>query len=329
MRAITHTRYGPPEHLRLVDVPKPTPKGDEVLIRVHAATVNRTDCAVLRAKPWFMRLMTGLLKPRNPVLGTDFAGTVEALGPEVESFKEGDRVFGFDDSGLSSHAEYMTFSAGPDAALATIPDGASFEEAAACIEGAHYAINFINKVDLQSGDEVLVYGATGAIGSAMVQLLKSVGATVTAVCGTKNVDLVASMGADRVIDYQGEDFTKTSGSQHFVFDAVGKSSFRACRPLLRPKGTYISSELGWMAQNPFLALLTPLFRGRRVAFPLPLDRQASVRTVRGLMEEGKFRPLIDRVQPLDEFVEAFRYVESGEKVGNVVLTMTPAPSPPN
>lgn len=325
MKAVLHEKYGPPEVLRLGEFPRPTPKGGEVLVRVHAATVNRTDCAILRAKPWIMRLVTGLFRPKRPIPGTDFAGVVEAVGEHTHALKVGDAVFGFDDVGLCSHAEYMIFS--EDDAVAIKPADVSFTEAAASIEGAHYARNFINKVDLQAGDEVLVNGATGAIGSAMVQLVKAHDARVTAVCGTDHVERVRSLGADAVIDYQREDFTQSTGRYRFVFDAVGKSSFWKCRRLLDPKGTYISSEPGRMAQNVFLALLTPLFGGRRVAFPFPTDRRASVLLLKEYMEEGKFRPLMDRTHPMDEVVEAFRYVESGEKVGNVVLEMNPGSTP--
>ena len=325
MKAVLHEKYGPPEVLRLGELPRPTPKGAEVLVRVHAATVNRTDCAILRAKPWIMRLITGLFRPKRPIPGTDFAGVVEAVGEQTQTLKVGDAVFGFDDVGLCSHAEYMTFS--EDDAVAIKPADVSFTEAAASIEGAHYARNFINKVNLQAGDEVLVNGATGAIGSAMVQLVKAHDARVTAVCGTDHVERVRSLGADAVIDFEREDFTHSTGRYRFVFDAVGKSSFWKCRRLLKPKGTYISSEPGWMAQDIFLALLTPLFGGRRVGFPFPTDRTASVLLVKQYMEEGKFRPLMDRTHPMDEVVEAFRYVERGRKVGNVVLVMSTGSTP--
>jgi NADPH:quinone reductase-like Zn-dependent oxidoreductase len=322
MRAIKHSQYGPPEGLELVDMPTPTPGDGELLIRVHAATVNRTDCAMLRAKPWIMRLFTGLRRPKKSVLGTDFAGTVQAVGQNVDSFQPGDRVFGFNDEGLGSHAEYTIVAAND--ALATIPADMSFEQAAASIEGAHYALNFINKVTIESGHEVLVNGATGAIGAAAVQLLASLGARITAVCGAQHQELVTALGAERVIDYHTQDFTRSEGTYHFVFDAVGKSSFRQCRPVLRPSGVYISSELGWMAQNLFFALTTPLFRGRRVVFPFPRDRETSVLTIKRLVESGQYRAVIDRTHPLDEIARAFRYVETGQKIGNVVITMLPA-----
>lgn len=319
MQASIYHTYGPPDVLQLKTVEKPAPNTNEILVRVHAATVNRTDCAMLLAKPFIMRFFTGLFKPRNPVLGTDFAGVIEAAGDQVSGFKAGDHVFGFDDNGLASHAEYLAIDAAKG--IATIPESCSYEQAAASIEGAHYAYNFINKVQLNPGDHVLVNGASGAIGSAAVQLLKYYGAVVTAVCNTKNIDMAKAIGADRVIDYLQEDFTKDDQQYDFVFDAVGKSTFNKCKPLLKPGGTYISSELGWMAQNLFYALFTPLFSRKKVRFPVPVDIPGSVQLVKKLMAEGKFKPVIDRTYPLSETAEAFRYVLTGEKTGNVVLNI--------
>lgn len=319
MKASTYTEYGSPDILRLEEVEKPVPNDNELLIKVHAATVNRTDCAMLRAKPFIMRFFTGLFKPKNPILGTDFAGEVEAIGKDVKSFGVGDKVFGFDDSGLSSHAQYLTISA--DNALSAFPVHISYPQAAASIEGAHYAYNFITKVTIEPGQKVLVNGATGAIGSAAVQLLKHFGAEVAAVGNTKNQSLMKSLGADKVLDYEKEDFTKSGQQYDFVFDAVGKSTFARCKPLLKPGGVYLSSELGWMAQNVFYALSTPFIGNRKVIFPIPTDKKGSVLLVKKLMEEGKFMPVIDRTYPLEDIAEAFRYVETGQKTGNVVVTM--------
>ncbi len=318
MKASTYTEYGPPEVLQLREVATPVPKENEVLIRVHATTVNRTDCAMLRAKPFIMRFGTGLFKPKEPILGTDFAGTVESVANKVTMFKVGERVFGLSDSGLHSHAQYMTIS--DDKGLATIPEKVTFEQAAASVEGAHYAYNMINKVDMKSGQKVLVNGATGAIGSAAVQLSKYYGAHVTAICSTNNLELVRSIGADKVIDYAKEDFTRSNDKYDFIFDTVGKSSFAKCKPLLQPGGVYISSDLGPMIQNPFLAIITPILGGRKVIFPIPFDCARSVRLIKKLIEEGKFRAVIDRQYPLEKIADAFRYVETGEKIGNVVIT---------
>jgi len=233
MKAIVYTQYGPPGVLQLKEVEKPIPKDNEVLVKIYATTVNRTDCATIRAIPFFARLVTGLFKPKKQIPGTDFSGEIETIGKNVSSLKVGDKIFGFDDSGLRSHAQYMTIK--EDKAI-TIPDDMSYEQAAASSEGAHYAYNFINKVDLKQGQNVLVNGATGAIGSAAVQLLKYFDINVTAVCSTKNMELVKLLGANKVIDYTKEDFTKDNQKYNFVFDTVGKSSLFKCRHLLQPGG---------------------------------------------------------------------------------------------
>lgn len=246
MKAIVYTRYGAPDVLQFREFDKPVPKDNEILVLVHAATVNRTDCATTRAKPFFMRLVTGLVRPKRNVPGTEFAGVIEAVGNSVSSLKVGDKVFGFDDDGSGSQAQYLAIH--EDNAI-TMPEGLSYRQAAASSEGAHYAYNFINKVNLEKGQDVLVNGATGAIGSAAVQLLKHFEVNVTAVCATKNIELVKTLGADRVIDYTKETFTEDKQKYNFVFDTVGKSSFFKCRKLLKPGGVYISSDLGYLAQN--------------------------------------------------------------------------------
>ncbi|MDZ4705854.1 MAG: NAD(P)-dependent alcohol dehydrogenase [Saprospiraceae bacterium] len=317
MQAVIYEKYGPPSVLKIKTIEKPVPKDNEVLIRVYATTVNRTDCAILRAKPFIMRFGMGLLRPKKPIGGTDFSGKIEAVGKAVTSFKAGDQVFGFNDMGLSSHAEYMTL--GEDKALATMPENISYEEAAASLEGAHYAYNMINKTTLKSGQKVLVNGAAGTIGSAAVQLSKYFGAEVTAVGNTKNMELMKSLGADQVIDYLKEDFTKSNEKYDYVFDAVGKSSFNKCKPLLNPRGVYISSELGWMLQNLFLPLITPVFGGKKVIFPIPSDCKRSVLLVKKMTEEGRYKAVIDRKYPLENIAEAYTYVETGEKTGNVVI----------
>jgi NADPH:quinone reductase-like Zn-dependent oxidoreductase len=322
MKAAVHTRYGPPDVVRVSEVEQPAPKDNELLVRVHATTVNRTDCGLRAAEPFFVRLFTGLTRPRVTVLGNEFAGEVEAVGRGVTSFEVGDRVFGFNGSTLGGHAEYLVTPEG--GLVATIPGGLTFEEAAPGTEGSHYALTMIRRSRIHEGQDVLVNGATGAIGSAAVQLLKHLGARVTAVCGTEHVELVRGLGADRVIDYTAEDFTKGEQTYDVVLDAVGKSSFGRCRRLLRPRGIYLSSDLGPLSQNPILALVTPLTGGKRVMFPIPIEDQEMVRQLRGLLESGEFRPLIDRRYRLDQIVEAYRYVETGQKVGNVVISVVPS-----
>ena len=288
MKAVVRAKYGSPDVLKIKEIEKPTPDDNEVLIRIYATTVNRTDCGILWGKPFIIRFFTGLFKPNSPVTGTDFAGKIESVGKNVTSFKVGDKVWGFNDEGLGSHAQYMKILA--DKAFTTIPDNISYEQAAASAEGAHYAYNFIKKVKLRSGQKVLVNGATGAIGSAAVQLLKYFEADVTAVCNTKNIELVRSLGADKVIDYTNEDFTKDGQKYNFVFDAVGKSTFAKCKPLLLPGGVYMSSELGPGVQNPFLALITPITGGKKVIFPIPTDCKGSTLLSKILLKKKSSNP---------------------------------------
>lgn len=319
MKAIIYEKYGSQEVLQIKEIKRPVPKSNEILIKVHATTVNRTDCANLTAKPFIMRFANGLFKPKRPVPGTDFAGVIETIGADVQSLKAGDKVFGFDDGGLSSQAEYLVI----EENKATImPQGISFEQAAASLEGVHYAYNFINKVQLKKEHKVLVNGATGAIGSATVQLVKYFGPHVTAVCGTKHIERVKELGADRIIDYLKEDFTKDSTHYDFVFDSVGKSSFGKCKSILKSGGIYISSELGKMSQNLFFAILKPLMGSKKVLFPLPLNIKRSVLFISKLIKEGKFKPLIDRTYALNETTEAYRYVLTGEKIGNVIIKIS-------
>ena len=315
------SRYGGPEVVRVAEVEQPVPGDNEVLVRVHATTVNRTDCGVRAAHPFLYRLFVGLRRPRLTILGNEFAGEVEAVGDGVRSFAPGDRVFGFSPNKFGAHAEYMVM---PEhGSIGAMPASLSYEEAAPGTEGAHYALSGIRSARVQAGQDVLVYGATGAIGSAAVQLLVSLGAKVTAVCAGPHRDLVMGLGAVRVVDYTSGDFTRDPETYDLVIDAVGKSSFGRCRRLLRPRGIYTSTDLGPLSQNPILALVTPLFGRRRVVFPIPTRRDPAeiMRYLKDLMESGAFKPVIDRRSPLDEIVEAYRYVETGQKVGSVVITV--------
>lgn len=317
MKAVVYKKYGPPSVLNIEDVNQPVPKDNQVLVKVLTTTVNRTDCAQLRAKPFIMRFFIGLFKPKRQILGTTFAGKVSTIGQSVKDFKIGERVFGFNDNGLSSYAEYMVITT--DQAIAKIPNNISDDEAAASVEGAHYAINFINKVEIKNKTKVLVNGGTSAIGSAGIQLLKNYGAHVVATCGTKHLALVTSLGVNKVIDYKKEDFTKLNETFDFIFDAVGKSTFKECKPLLNSTGIYISSEPGPMAQNIFYALFTPIFSKKKVKFPIPIDINDSIKTIQKLLKQSSYKPLIDRAYPIEEIADAFRYVETGEKIGNVVI----------
>ena len=323
MKAAVRTRYGPPEVVRISDVERPTIKDGDVLVRVHATTVNRTDCGFRAAAPFIVRFFAGLTRPRVTILGGEFAGVVEAVGRGVTTFKIGDPVFGYSEGSWGAHAEYLSMPA--DGPLTAMPANVTFEKAAPSTEGSQYALSWIRAAKVRGGQDVLVYGATGAIGSAAVQLLKSLGANVTAVCGTSNVELVKGLGADRVIDYTAEDFTKDGQTYDVVLDAVGKSSFGRCKRLLKPRGIYLSSDLGPLSQNPILALITPLFGGRKVMFPIPkMNDPETVRNLQKLIESGEFKPVVDKTYPLAQIVEAYRYVETGQKIGNVVIRVEPA-----
>ena len=322
MKAAVHTKYGPPDVVSLAEVAKPSVGDKDVLVAVHATTVNRTDCAYRAARPFFVRTMTGLTRPKRTILGTEFAGVVAEVGKDVSTFAVGDRVFGYNEGPFGTHAEFLALPA--DAPVAKIPDGVPFATAAAATEGAHYALAFIRVAGTKAGQDVLVYGATGGIGSAAVQLLKTLDVTVTAVCDTANLELVKGLGADEVLDYTTGEFDNHTRTYDAVFDAVGKSTFGRCKRLLKPAGgAYLSSELGPWAQNLLLALTTSV-RKSKVKFPFPKQDQRMMELLGGLLESGAFRPVIDRHYPLAEIVDAYTYVETGRKIGNVVIDVVPA-----
>jgi len=317
MKAAVRRSYGSPKKIAIEDIEKPSPKEDEILIQVYATTVNRTDAANLRAKPFIMRFLLGFLKPKKIILGTDFAGKVVALGKNIKSFQINQRVFGFTDTGLASQAEYLTIK--PEGEVLGIPDKINFNEAAASLEGAHYAYAFIHKVNIQPGQKILINGATGAIGSALLQFVNQLDVHITAVCDTKNKSLIRALGADKIYDYSIEDFTKDPEKYDFIFDAVGKSTFGKCKALLNEKGIYISSELGPYWQNLFFALLWPLVRKKKVIFPIPFKIQESINYIHHHLEKGYFKPVIDREYPLEKTPQAYEYVISGQKTGNVIV----------
>jgi len=317
MKAAVRSKYGSQGVLRIQDVEIPTPRDNEILIRVYAATVNRTDYHILTGMPFFMRFFTGLIKPSIAITGTDFAGQIEATGKNVKIFKTGDKVMGFDFLGLQSHAHYLVL---PDTKeISQIPANSTYEQAAACVEGAFYAINVIHKMNPKPGQKALVNGATGAIGSSMVQFFKFYGVYITAVCSSENNALVKSLGADRIIDYKSYDFTKDSERHDFVFDAVGKSSFGKCKRLLKKNGIYSSSG----GPNLFWVFITPLLGGKKAIFCPPKNLKACLGFIKDLVEKGNFRPVIDRKYPIDKIAEAYEYVATGQKIGNVIITMDP------
>jgi NADPH:quinone reductase-like Zn-dependent oxidoreductase len=324
MRAVVHDRYGPPEVLRLEEVERPVPKDDEVLVKIYATTVNRTDCGLRSAELFITRFFTGLRRPKRRILGMELAGEVEAVGAAVTEFDVGDQVFGVVGSG--ANAEFVCVQ--QDAPLAVKPAGTTFEEAAAVCDGASLALACLRKADLRKGRRVLIYGASGSVGTAGVQLAKYFDAHVTAVCNTKNVELVRSLGADKVVDYLQEDFTKNGKTYDVIFDAVGKHSFRRCRRSLKPGGTYVETDLGFLWHVPVLALLTRRIGDKRVALGITRYAKEDVLFLRDLIEAGKYRAVIDRRYPLEDVVEATRYVETEQKTGNVVLTVSGDHGPP-
>ncbi|SDC54593.1 NADPH:quinone reductase [Algoriphagus faecimaris] len=318
MKAVYRTTYTDSSRIELKELPIPEPQTDEIQIKVSTTSVNRTDLAVLTGWPWIMRLFVGWPKPRNPIPGVDFVGKVTKVGDKIRDFSVGDLVWGMKDNGFGSHAEYFCTHAFK--LIQKLPQGIDPIIAAASIEGAHYALNFLNKLKLNPKDRVLVIGGTGAIGSAAIQLLKNQKIEVTAVT-LGNVDRVKDLGADKVIDGLEENFLDCGERFHAILDAVGKSRFSICKPLLLPKGSYLSSELGPKWENIFLALTTPIWSNKKVIFPLPQDIQGSLSQMSELLLKKQFNPLIDRVIRLAEIKEAYSYVSQGKKIGNVIVKM--------
>ncbi|MEX0629459.1 MAG: NAD(P)-dependent alcohol dehydrogenase [Chloroflexota bacterium] len=317
MKAVVHDRYGPPDILRIEEVEQPVPKDDEVLVKIHATTVTRTDTGLRSAEYFISRFVTGLLRPRNKILGTDFAGAVEAVGSAVTEFKVGDHVFG--GTGSGAHAEYVCIR--ESGALAHKPASMTFDEAAAVYDGVSLALACLRKAGPLKGRTVLIYGASGSIGTAAVQLARHSGAHLTAVCTTKNVELMRSLGADAVLDYTKEDFARNGKTYDVIFDSVGKHSFRRSRRSLKRCGTFIETDLGFMWHVPLLLLLTRWIGDKKVKMGIPRYTKQDVLFLKELIEAGKYRAVIDRRYPLEDVIEATRYVETGQKTGNVVLTV--------
>ncbi len=321
MRAVVHDRYGPPEVLRVGDVERPAPKEDEVLVRVHASTVTRGDAMGVRSAEYrFTRLFTGIRRPRRTIAGSEFAGRVEEVGAAVTEFRAGDEVFGIEGG---ANAEYVTVR--QSGVIAQKPTGLTFDEAAAVPDGSLLALTCLRPASPLRRQSVLVYGAAGSIGTAAVQLLAHhFEAEVTAVCDTKDVELVRSLGARDVLDRSSENFTKNGKTYDVIFDAVGKHSFRRCRRSLKPGGIYITVDLGFMYHVPLVALVTRFVGSRRAKLGIGRYRREDLVLVKELVDTGKYRPVIDRRYALDEVVEATRYVENGQKTGNVVLRISEA-----
>jgi NADPH:quinone reductase-like Zn-dependent oxidoreductase len=316
MRAVLHERYGPPEVLRITEVERPAPQEDEVLVRVHASSVTRSDCGLRDPSDYFFaRIFMGLLRPKRSIAGTEFAGVVEEVGGAVTQFAAGDEVFGIKGG---ANAEYVCVQ--ESGVIATKPSSLGFEVAAGVVDGGLSALTMLPALGPIEGRHIVVYGAGGSIGTAAVQVAKHLGARVTAVCGQEQVELMRSLGADEVVDYRRDDWTKR-GTYDGVLDAVGKSSFRKARRALKPGAAYVSADLGYLWHLPLLILPTRWFGSRRAKLGIVRYRQDDLIRLLELIEAGRYRPVIDRTYPLDDVVEAARYVETRQKTGNVVLTL--------
>lgn len=323
MKAVIYERYGPPEVVQIKEVEKPVPKDNEILIKVFATTVSATDCVFRKGEPKFSRLFTGLTKPKNQILGSEFAGKIEETGNNVKTFKVGEKLFGTT-PGYGSYAEYICL---PEdkSTLAKMPANKSFEEAISCCDGFLTALPFLrDKGKIQKGNKILIIGASGSVGSAAVQLANYFGAEVTGVCSNSNIDLVKSIGAGRVIDYLNEDFTKSGVTYDIIFDAVGKTTFLSCKNSLKSNGKYLQAGI---TLSVFPSVLwTSIFSSKKslimaTGLRSPSERTKDLNFIQKLSESGKIRPVIDKIFPLEKIVEAHSYVDKGHKKGNVVITI--------
>lgn len=320
MKAIVCAKYGPPDVLQLQEVAKPTPKDNEVLIRIYATTATPSDGMMRRGESPIGRIITGLRKPseKYAILGTELAGEIEAVGKEVKRFRKGDQVYGFRGFGTGAYAEYKCM---PEAGSLTMkPANMTYEEAAAVVDGASTALFFLrDKAHIQRGQKVLINGASGSIGTSAVQLAKYFGAEVTGVCSATNVELVKSLGADKVIDYTKEDFTKSGETYDIIFDTVGKNSFSRCKDSLKEKGCYLVTVIGLAPV--VQTLWTGVTGGKKVIFALSIEKTEALIFLKELIEAGKIKAVIDRCYPLEQTAEAHRYLDKGHKKGNLVITV--------
>jgi len=321
MQAIVYDTYGSPDVLRFADLPRPVAKANEVLIRISATTVNRTDCGVRSGEPWIVRLFSGIVRPKYKILGNELAGEVAAVGADVTAFKVGDQVCGYTGDGLGAHAEYICLP--DDAALVLAPSELPPEQACTIWDGPWLALACLRKAKVGRGTQLLIYGASGSIGSSAVQLAKHLGAHVTAVCASKNLELVKALGADEVVDYTQTDFTQLGRTFDVVLDAVGKSTFGACKRLVKPAGLYMSTDLGPWWQNPLLEAWTGIVGGKKAKLAIPDMKRVreDLQLIKQLFETKQLRPVIDRTYPFAQIVEAHRYVETEQKTGSVVIVL--------
>jgi len=319
MKAVVYKRYGPPDVLHLEEVDKPLPKENEVLIKIHATTVTAGDVRLRKPDPFLTRFFFGLFKPKVSILGVDLAGVVESVGKEVKLYKVGDKVFGSTfDFGLGAYAEYKCMP--EDSVLTIMPKNSSFEEAAAIYFGGHTALHFLRKGNIHKGQKVLIYGASGALGTYAVQLAKYYGAEVTGICSTRNLELVKNIGADKVIDYTKEDFTQNGETYDTIFDTVGKSPFSKCIRSLNRNGRFVRSV--HLSLSPILkGIWVSIISTKKVIGGVAHEKVEDIIFLKKLMEAGKLKPVIDRSYTLEQIPKAHEYVEKGHKIGNVVITV--------
>lgn len=320
MKAIVYTKYGTPDVLQLSDIENPIPGANEVLIKIYATTVTTADCMMRRGDTLLSRILLGFKKPKKKyrILGTEFSGKIEAVGCKVKRFKPNDDVYAFRGFGTGCYAEYKCMSA--HGSITKKPYNMSYEEAASVVDGATTALFFLKeKANIQKGQKVLINGASGSIGTFAVQLAKYFGAEVTGVCSTKNIALVKSLGADNVLDYTKEDFTKSANTYDIIFDTVGKSSFAQCKQVLTSKGKYIVTVMTF--KHVFQTFLTKFGNHKKTIFAMSVNKSEGLHVIRTLIEDGKLKTIIDKQYPLAELQEAHAYVENGHKLGNVVITV--------
>ena len=319
MKAVVYTKYGPPEVLQIKEVEKPIPKDNEVLIKVHATTVTAADCRMRKADPFLVRIYSGLLRPKKvTILGTELAGEIESIGKDVKLFKKGDKVFASTwVKDFGAHVEYICLA--EDSMVAIKPKNITYEEASAITFGGLTALHFLKKANIKKGQKILIYGASGSLGTAAIQIAKYFGAEVTGVCSTNNVELIKSIGADKVIDYTKEDFSKNSETYDVIFDTVGKSSFSNCMKALKKEGTYLQT----VAMPPLLLRMkwVSMRTSKKLFGGTATPNTEDIMFLKKLVEEGKFKPVIDKTYPFKQIVEAHKYVDKGHKKGNVVITV--------